>query len=139
MANASVKWLEKRVFIGVDSSKHGIVISTPNHELGGIGVKPSDLLLLSLAACTAHSVVDILVKKRQPFTGLEVQVSAGQEPDPPWTFTGFHMRFTVFGSGLSEKAVTDAVTLAEEKYCSVSATIRRGAPVTVETEIVSEA
>ena len=33
------------------------------------------------------------------------------------------MEWTVRGKGLKEKAVRDAVRLAEEKYCSVSASL----------------
>ena len=34
------------------------------------GAKASDLLVVSLAACSAYDVVDILLKQRQGLTGL---------------------------------------------------------------------
>lgn len=137
MAHATIKWLEEKRFVGVDSTEHGIVISSANEE-GRIGVKPSDLLLLSLGGCTAYDVVNILVKKRQKLTGLEVMVTAEQQPDPPWTFTSFHVHYTVIGRGLNEKAVQDAIELSDEKYCSVSATLKQSVPVTHDYEIVED-
>lgn len=137
MAHATIKWLEEKRFVGVDSTDHGIVISSASEE-GRIGVKPSDMLLMALGSCTSYDVVNILQKKRQKLTGLEVIITAEQQADPPWTFTGFHVHYIVMGRGLSEKAVQDAIELSDEKYCSVSATLRLGVPVTHDYEIVED-
>jgi putative redox protein len=138
MAEATIKWLEEKRFVGVDSTGHGIVISSPGED-GGIGVKPSDLLLLALGSCTAYDVVAILQKKRQKLTGLTVRVTAEQQTEEPWTFKRFHVHYIVRGHGLSEKAVADAINLSDEKYCSVSATLKLGVPVTHDYEIVEDA
>jgi putative redox protein len=135
MSEARVKWIEKRQFVGIDSTDHSVVISSPKD---GVGVKPSDLLLIALGSCTAYDVVDILEKKRQKLTGLQVVVTGEQDEDPPWTFRKLHMQFTVRGKGLKEKAVQDAVELAEEKYCSVSATVRGVAEIDYNYAIIEE-
>lgn|SRR5574341_364313 len=137
MAHATVKWLEGKRFVGVDSTQHGIVIAGTGED-GQIGTKPSDLLLLALGSCTAYDVVNILQKKREPLIGLEIEVTAEQQPDPPWTFHSFHIHYVVRGAGLSEKAVADAIELSDAKYCSVSATLKLGVPVTHDFEIVEE-
>ena len=138
MAEATIKWLEEKRFVGVDSTGHGIVISSAGED-GGIGVKPSDLLLLALGSCTAYDVVAILQKKRQKLTGLTVRVTAEQQTEEPWTFKHFHVHYIVRGHNLSEKAVSDAITLSDEKYCSVSATLKLGLPVTHDYEIIEDA
>ena len=135
MAQATVKWLEEKRFVGVDSTDHGIVIASPG-DGGGIGTKPSDLLLLALGSCTAYDVVNILQKKRQKLTGLEIRVTGEQQPEPPWTFQRFHVHYVVKGRDLDEKAVREAIKLSDEKYCSVSATLKLGVPITHDYEIV---
>ena len=125
-STARVTWVESRQFIGVDSTNHSVVISSTSD---GIGMKPSDLLMVALGGCIAYDVVDILEKKRQKLTGFKIIVSGEQDEDPPWTFRKLHMHFTVRGRGLKEKAVRDAITLAEEKYCSVAATLRGTAEI----------
>lgn len=137
MAQATVKWLEGKRFVGIDSTDHGIVIAGVQED-GRIGAKPSDLLLLALGSCTAYDVVGILQKKRERLTALEVRISAEQDEEPPWTFRHFHVHYVVKGRGLSEKAVRDAITLSDEKYCSVSATLKLGVPVTHSYEIVED-
>ncbi len=137
MADVTVKWLEQQQYVGIDSTGHGIVLST-NDERGGIGVKPSDLLLLALGGCVAVDVVEILLKKRQKLTGLEIRVSGSQQSDPPWTFQSAHVHYILRGQGLPAKAVEDAISLSHDKYCSVGATLRLAIPVTHDYEIVEE-
>ncbi len=134
---ARVVWLEKQQFVGIDSSKHSVVLSAQDEE-NGTGINPSDLLLLALAGCTSYDVVNILQKKRQPLTGLEVTASAEQEQEPPWTFLAIHVQYSLRGRGLREKAVQDAIRLSEEKYCSVVATLRGSVEITYDYTIVED-
>ncbi len=133
MGTATVQWVSGQKFIGIDSTKHSVVLSTPDE---GVGIKPSDLLLVALAACTAVDVVDILAKKRCPLESLVIQSSGEQDADPPWTFRTVHLHFKVGGKNLTEKAVEQAIQLSEEKYCSVAATIRATAEVVTTFEIL---
>jgi putative redox protein len=133
----AVKWVEKRQFVGTDSTKHSVVMSSHDEE-NGTGMSPSQLLLVSLGGCTAYDVVNILEKKRQDITGLTVRVTGEQEEDPPWTYRRIHIDYVVRGNGLKEKAVRDAIELSEERYCSVAATLRGAAEITYAYTIVEE-
>jgi putative redox protein len=135
MGTATVKWIEGKQFVGIDSTHHSVVLSTPDE---GVGMKPSELLLIALASCSAVDVVEILAKKRMTLTQLEISSSAEQDQDPPWTFRKIHLHFKVGGLNLTEKAVEQAIQLSEEKYCSVAATIRATAQITTDFEIISE-
>jgi putative redox protein len=135
MGTATVKWISGKQFIGIDSTQHSVILSTPDE---GVGIKPSDLLLIAVASCTAVDIVEILSKKRMPLDHLEISCSGEQDQDPPWTFRKIHLRFVVGGKNLTEKAVAQAIQLSEEKYCSVAATIRATAQITTEFEILEE-
>ncbi len=135
MGTATVKWISGKQFIGVDSTNHSVVLSTPDE---GVGIKPSDLLLIAVASCTAVDIVEILSKKRMPINHLEITCNGEQDQNPPWTFRRIHMRFIVGGKNLTEKAVAQAIELSEEKYCSVAATVRATAEITTEFEILEE-
>jgi putative redox protein len=121
MASASIRWAGGQTYIGTDSTKHSVVISTPGD---GVGMKPSELLLVALCSCSAVDVVEILEKKRLKLSGLEVCASAEQEKEAPWTFRKIHLIYKLTGTGLNEKAVEQAIFLSEDKYCSVAATVR---------------
>jgi putative redox protein len=133
MGTATVKWIEGKQFIGIDSTHHSVVLSTPDE---GIGIKPSDLLLIALASCSAVDVVEILAKKRMPLTQLEISASGEQDQEPPWTFRKIHLHYKISGQNLTERAVAQAIQLAEEKYCSVAATVRATAQIITDFEIL---
>lgn len=133
MSSASVKWIGGKQFVGVDSTKHSVVLSTPDE---GVGMKPSELMLVALASCTAVDVVEILNKKRLGLEALEISVEAEQEKDPPWTFRKIHLIYRLKGEKLTEKDVAQAIELSEEKYCSVAATLRGVAEITTSFEIL---
>lgn len=128
MPQATVKWLQGVQFVGIDSTQHAVVLSPPNAQ--SIGVKPSDMLLVALAACSAVDVVEILEKKRLTLTSLEIRVTAEQEPEAPWTFRKFHLHYQLQGADLTSAGVEQAIRLSQEKYCSVAATLRSAATIT---------
>jgi putative redox protein len=143
LSNVAVSWNGKdsQMFTGRDSFGHIVVSgSWPKDGEAGWqewkGLKPSDLLLISLASCAGHDVVLILGRQRQQLTNLYIDVQASQLPDPPYTFTDIHMTYTFEGIGLDTEKVSRAIILSEEKYCSVAATIRCVANLTHSFEIV---
>lgn len=135
MGTAIVKWIDGKQFIGIDSTHHSVVLSTPDE---GVGIKPSELLLIALAACSSVDVVEILEKKRMALTRLEVSATGEQDQDPPWTFRKIRVHYKIAGKNLTEKAVAQAIKLSEEKYCSVAATIRGTAEIITDYEILDE-
>ncbi len=133
MSSATVRWIGEKKFIGIDSTNHSVVLSTPDE---GIGMKPSELLLVALASCTAVDVVEILNKRRVPLSSLEIQVSAEQDQDPPWTFRKILVKYLVSGEKITDKDISTAIELSEGKYCSVAATVRGKAEIVTEYEIL---
>lgn len=120
MSVTRLRWDEEFRFTGFDSYGREVAISAGDI---GNGAKPSDLLPIALAACTAYDVVNILKKQRQDLQGLETEIVSTQEGDAPWTFTRIELRYHARGQVDPEKA-RKALALSEEKYCSVAATLR---------------
>ena len=121
-------WRGGLSFEGIDSWGHRVAISGD----GALdGAKPSDLLVLSLAACLCYDVVEVLRKKRQDLHSLEVVVTSEQEDVSPWRFTSVALHFDVAGA-VDPRAARRALELAE-KNCPVLATI--SPTVRVETSI----
>jgi putative redox protein len=133
MAQATVRRITGKQFIGIDSTNHSVVLSTAAE---GVGVKPSEMLLVALASCTGVDVVEILEKKKINLISLEISATAEQDQDPPWTYRKIHLLYKVKGDGLTEKALQQAIHLSETKYCSVAATIRGVVEITTSYEIL---
>jgi putative redox protein len=120
----------------VDSFGHPLVIgSWPEKEPEWAGLKPSDLLLLSAASCSAYDIVMILTKQRESLLALEVSCSGEQQPEPPYAFTKIHLHYTVKGPRNPNK-VERAIRLSEERYCSVTNTLKPTVQITSDYELI---
>jgi len=83
-------------------------------------------------------VVDILRQKRQRASGPRVTVRGEQREEYPRAFEWIAVHYDVRGQDIVEAAVERAITLSEEKYCSVAATLRGAATITTSFTIVEE-
>ena len=131
---ASVYHAGDEFFIGLTPSGHAITIDTKSDRHSA--ATPMEMLLVSVAGCTAVDVISILQKKRQDVSDYKVQITGERKEDHPRAFIKFHVHHIVHGRGVSEKAVADAVKLSDEKYCSVAATVRPTALITTSFEVL---
>ena len=134
---ARIKWVENAAFVGTTGSGHGLVIDGPP-DIGGknLGVRPMELMLLSVAACSGVDVVHILKKGRHDVADVQVEVKGDRTETDPKVFTRIHLHFVVSGKGLTDKVVERAVQLSAEKYCSASIMLARaGAEISHDFEL----
>jgi putative redox protein len=130
---ASVTWRHDTNFTGTADS--GFTINLASGD--GDGLRPMELLLISLAGCTSIDVVGILQKKRQQMTGYEVQVEGQRAADHPRVFTHIRVHYVISGRELDPQAIERAIELSRDKYCSVSAMLHQSAEVEYTYEIVN--
>ena len=132
---ATVQYAGDDFFIGTPPSGHAQVMDSKGDRR--IVPTPIEMLLVSVAACTAMDVQSILAKKRQDVTDYKVEITGTRAEDHPRKFLTFHVHHIVHGRNVSEKAVADAVELSDTKYCSVAATVRPTATITTSFELVN--
>lgn len=101
-------------------------------------VTPMQLLLVALGGCTAVDVVSILRKQRQTLTGLMVNVSGERRKAPPRYFEKIHIEYVLTGQELEESKVERAITLSQQKYCSVEAMLKDVAAITASYKILKK-
>jgi len=135
---ARIQWVQDAMFVAESGSGHAVVIDGPADGGGrNLGVRPMELVLMGVGACTAYDVVHILRKARQPVLRCVAELNAERAESEPKVFTKIHVHFVVTGQGLAEAAVKRAVDLSAEKYCSASIMLgRAGVDITHDFEIV---
>jgi putative redox protein len=135
MGTVSLKLVAGQLMVGADSFGHPLVIgSWPEKSPEWAGLKPSDLLLLAAASCSAYDVAMILGKQREPLEALEVQCTGTQEPEPPYQFTAIHLHYTAKGA-VNPQKLARAIELSETKYCSVINTLKASVRITNDYDI----
>ena len=134
--NAVVRYAGDDFFIGTTPSGHAQTIDTKGDRKSA--PSPLEMLLVSVAACTAADIVSILEKKRQKISDYRVEIKGERREDYPRAFVKFHVHHIVYGTDVSERAVQQAIELSDTKYCSVAATVRPTAEITTSYEIREE-
>jgi len=145
MGQIALRWIgeNSRMFIGRDSYGRTVIAGSwpkqaDEQEQEWQGLKPSDLLVISLCSCSAYDVVEIMKKQRQNLTGLYITANAKQAPEPPYHFTDIHLHYIISGKNISAEKAGRAIELSQNKYCSVAATIRGVTKITHSFEVKTE-
>ena len=133
MQTAKIAWIGQQKFMALSPSGHTLRMDSDRASNSGPG--PMELLLMALGACTATDIVIILEKKRQKLDSLEVVCSGERATEPPQVWTKLEILFRLSGK-LEESGVRQAIELSEEKYCSVSATLKKTARLSWRYEIL---
>lgn len=132
-SNATVTWIGPGLRLVAEGAGGPAIVLDhvlPGEERPEAGPRPLELLLVGLAGCTAMDVASILKKKRQPFTGLQVRVSAERAEEHPRVYTHVHLEYVVQGEGVDPAAVERAIELSEAKYCPANAMLSHAAEIT---------
>jgi putative redox protein len=132
----SVKWIDGVSFVGESESGHAVVLDgAPENGGRNIGMRPMEMLLIGMGACTSFDVVTILKKARQPIERCVAEISASRADEVPKVFTKIHVHFVVTGNGLNSVQVERAVKLSAEKYCSASLMLSKACEISHDFEI----
>lgn len=136
---ASVTMKQGMSFVGTADSGFSVDLGA-SPAVGGDddGFRPMELMLISLAGCTAMDVISILRKKRQKVTGFEVRVSADQADEHPKVFTDILVTYIVHGPNVDPAAVERSIELSTTKYCPAQAMLTESVSIRHDYEIVEE-
>jgi putative redox protein len=100
-------------------------------EFGGDdkGASPMELVLMSVAACSAIDMISILKKQRQEIKSFKAEVEGERvQIEEAKPFKNIHIVFYLEGDIKEDKAAK-AAQLSFEKYCSVSKTLEPTATI----------
>jgi putative redox protein len=87
-------------------------------------IHPGELMLVGLAGCTGIDVVSILKKMHIELSEFEVHVDAEAAEEHPRGWRKIKVSYLAAGKDIPEEKLKHAIELSQEKYCSVSATLR---------------
>ncbi len=127
-------WKEGMAF-ETEVSGHKILMDADD-SVGGrdSGPRPKPLMLASLAGCTGMDVISILKKMQQPYTYFNIDVEADMTEEHPKQYSSIKVIYEFKkADNLDEKKVQKAVDLSQERYCGVSALLKKA--ITVDYEI----
>lgn len=139
MPSGKVVWHRGMQFVGRSGSGHSLLLDT-RPEFGGTDTAPSsvELVVVGLCGCTGMDVVSILRKKRVQFDDFEVAAEAEMSSDEPRHMTRIAIVYRIWGADVPEQALKRSIELSQDRYCSVSNTLKGRAEINCRYEINPE-
>ena len=134
---ANVRWAGRMTFVGKAGTNHLVPMdTTPDSGGDNSATKPLELLLVALGGCTGMDIVPLFKKMRQDVTAVELNITADRSEEHPHVYTRIDIEYVVTGRNLEEEKVKRAVDLSQERYCSVSAMLKKSCPVNYTIRVV---
>ena len=129
------RWLENMAF-EAEVNNH-ILVMDADEMSGGkdLGPRPKALTLVSLAGCTGMDVISILKKMKVKPKEFHISVEGELTEKHPMYYEKIIVSYHFKGKDLPEDKLKRAVGLSQEKYCGVSAMLRKGTEVVYEIVI----
>jgi putative redox protein len=103
------------------------------------GCSPTETLLMSVAGCLAIDVVSFVRKMRATVTRFWIDYSGERNLTPPQYYKSMDLIIHIEGEDITPKKMDRAISLSQEKYCSVYHSLRKDIKVTVKYLINEEA
>jgi len=95
------------------------------------GCSPTETLIMSVAGCLAIDVVSFVQKMKANVTQFRIDYSGERRPNPPQYYKSMEMIIHISGENITPKKLDRAISLAQEKYCSVYHSLRKDIVVKV--------
>ena len=130
MTKTITVWKEKEKF---KSSHDHNTIEIDGNKQEGFGAKA--LLLSALAACSGIDIVEILQKMRVKFSDFRIDTESEQTEEHPRVFKDIFITYKMKTDVANEEKVRKAIDLSLEKYCGVSAMLKKNSPIHYQLEI----
>jgi putative redox protein len=123
-------------FIGKSNSGHWIPMDGPADFKGSdAAIRPKELILLGLGGCTGSDVASILNKMREKISNFKIDINAEIADEHPKVYTKIHLTYKFWGEALKEENIKKAIDLSQDRYCSVSAMLKKAVEITHSYEI----
>jgi len=138
MVEVDVEWIEKMKFVGISPLNHRVVMDT-EPRVGGedTAPRPMEVMLIALGGCTGMDVVSILRKMRVDFDEFHIKIKGERAEEHPKIYTKVEIIYTVKGKDLPEDKIKRAIELSQERYCPISAMIRKTSQLNYSYEVIS--
>jgi len=98
----------------------------------GEGYTGLELLLMSLAVCSATAIVHLLRKMGRDVSGFRVNARGVRKDALPMTFGKIFLDYVVTSRDVEDLDIGKAIRLAEESYCPVWALLRDNVQIVTE-------
>lgn len=133
---AEIKQVSGMTLAGRAGSNHWVVMDGKK-KFGGAegGATPMELVLLALGGCTSMDIISLMRKMRIDLTEFRVTMDVNRAEEHPKVYTDIVLHYHFTGKDLPPAKLEKAVSLSQDKYCSVSAMLDKAVNISYEIHV----
>ncbi len=120
-----VKNVDNYRLIGIGPSGHSIIMDSSYQNGTNSAIPPMELILHALAGCTGIDVISIMNKMKVEYSAFEIEIVYKKAIEHPKVYTDIHLIYRMKADERYKPNITKAIELSENKYCSVSAMLKK--------------
>jgi putative redox protein len=121
----------KMQLTGIGHTNSRVAIDYPPPLGEDSGFTSLELLLVSLASCSSHSIQYVMGTMGMKLEDIKAEATGQRRLDQhPTVLTSIALSYEIKGSGLQAAAIEKAIRMAEEKYCPVWAMLKKQVEIT---------
>jgi putative redox protein len=125
------------VFMGKGGSNHWVPMDGPPIFKGyEAGTHPFELVFIGLGGCTGMDIVTLLQKKKVKYDRFEIKINVERATEHPKVATKIDLEYLFYGKGINSKDVEETIKLSQDRYCSVSAMLKKVTPLSWTYKII---
>lgn len=128
------QWMGKMQFNALING-HTVMMDAPERAGGEDNAPiPKPFVLAALSGCTGMDIVALLRKGNNVIDSFDMKVNGELSKQAPIQYISMHVKYYFTGNEQSKDAALQAVTDSQEKYCGVSAMLKKAIPITWQVE-----
>ncbi len=132
------QWMGKMQFNTLIDG-HTVMMDAPERSGGENNAPiPKPFVLTALSGCTGMDVVALLRKQNIVLDNFDIKVIGELSKQAPMQYVAMHIIYNFSSDETHHNAILQAVNDSQEKYCGVSAMLKKALPVTWEISINSK-
>jgi len=101
----------------------------------GEGYTGLEMLLMSLAGCSASTVVPLLRRMKKTVAGFQVQARGVRREQHPTAFEKIFLEFVLVSPDATAEDLQKAIQMSEENFCPVWSMLKNSAVITYEAKV----
>lgn len=108
-----------------------------DEKIGGTnkGCRPTEMLLTSLASCSAMDVIHILRKRKANYSDFKINIKAERREEIPKIFEKIYLTCSIKSEEVTQEQLQKWFQISIEKYCTVAAMLSDKIKIIPNTEV----
>ena len=129
----TTRYKEDELFVAENDNGNKISIDMRHPDVKD-SLGPVEMMLASIAGCSAIDIVSMIRKKRKTFIDLTIESTGDRKETHPRGLTQIYSKYTLISPDTTLETFEKVAKMATDKYCSAADSVKAKINITCEVK-----